>query len=116
MGVRQKRRSQRPQAAAGRLLSSTKWQVQTPEPPAPNALPRRFGVSQREKLARNVGHPVHTLLMTATPIPRTLALAQYGSLVLSSINEMPPGRRAIETCVAEDTAEGREEARRGSMG
>lgn len=60
-----------------------------------------------------MGHPVHTLLMTATPIPRTLALAQYGSLVLSSINEMPPGRRAIETHVVVDSAEGREEVSRG---
>lgn len=75
--------------------------------------PHRFGVSQREKLARNVGHPVHTLLMTATPIPRTLALAQYGSLVLSSINEMPPGRRVIETRVVFDSEVGREEVSRG---
>ena len=69
----------------------------------------KFGVAQRERLARNVGHPVHTLLMTATPIPRTLALVQYGSLVLSSINEMPPGRRPIETRVVVDDTEGREQ-------
>ncbi len=80
-----------------------------------NVPPCRFGVSQRERLARNVGHPVHTLLMTATPIPRTLALAHYGSLVLSSINEMPPGRRAIETHVVFDSADGREEVRKGGM-
>jgi hypothetical protein len=66
-------------------------------------------VRQREQLARNVAHPVHTLLMTATPIPRTLALVQYGSLVLSSINEMPPGRRPIATHVVVDNAEGREQ-------
>lgn len=71
----------------------------------------KFGVAQRERLARNVGHPVHTLLMTATPIPRTLALVQYGSLVLSSINEMPPGRRPIETRVVLDNADGREQVR-----
>lgn len=76
---------------------------------------RRFGVSQREQLSRNVGHPVHTLLMTATPIPRTLALAQYGSLVLSSINEMPPGRTPIATRVVVDDAEGREQVGRKAL-
>jgi hypothetical protein len=91
---------------------SQRNQPTQPPPPA------RFGVRQREQLARNVGHPVHTLLMTATPIPRTLALVMYGSLVLSSINEMPPGRRPIETRVVLDDAAGREQvgARGGRLG
>lgn len=46
------------------------------QPTLPCCPTTRFGVKQREQLARNVGHPVHTLLMTATPIPRTLALVQ----------------------------------------
>lgn len=63
---------------------------------------------QREKLQRSVAHPVHMLMMTATPIPRTLALVQYGSLVLSCINQMPPGRSPIDTRVVVDNLEGRE--------
>lgn len=46
--------------------------------------------------------PPHTLLMTATPIPRTLALAQYGAAVLSTIDELPPGRSPVETHVVPD--------------
>lgn len=57
----------------------------------------RFGVKQREVLVRH-GSP-HVLNMTATPIPRTLALVAYGDQDLSVINEMPPGRMPIETKV-----------------
>lgn len=56
----------------------------------------RFGVMQRAAL-RQKGFSPHVLAMTATPIPRTLALTLYGDLDLSVIGEMPPGRRAIET-------------------
>jgi ATP-dependent DNA helicase RecG len=57
----------------------------------------RFGVKQREVLVRQ-GAP-HILHMTATPIPRTLAMVAYGDHDLSVLNEMPPGRQAIETKV-----------------
>jgi ATP-dependent DNA helicase RecG len=56
----------------------------------------RFGVQQRITL-RAKGRQPHVLLMTATPIPRTLALSLYGDLDLSMIDEMPPGRQAVET-------------------
>jgi ATP-dependent DNA helicase RecG len=56
---------------------------------------QRFGTRQRETLRRK-GLP-HFLAMTATPIPRTLALALYGEMALSVIDEMPPGRRPVET-------------------
>ncbi|MFN0073215.1 MAG: ATP-dependent DNA helicase RecG [Chloroflexota bacterium] len=56
----------------------------------------RFGVQQRITL-RSKGRQPHVLLMTATPIPRTLALSLYGDLDLSMIDEMPPGRQAVET-------------------
>lgn len=68
---------------------------------------------QRERLQRSIAHPVHMLMMTATPIPRTLALVQYGSLVLSCINEMPPGRRPVDTRVVVDNDQGRQLVRRG---
>src|SRR6476661_7702868 len=59
----------------------------------------RFGVSQRLLLAAKAEHPPHLLVMTATPIPRTLTLTQYGEMDVSRIDEMPPGRTPVETKV-----------------
>ena len=59
----------------------------------------RFGVSQRLLLASKAERPPHLLVMTATPIPRTLTLTQYGEMDVSRIDEMPPGRSPIETRV-----------------
>src|SRR5438067_3860007 len=59
----------------------------------------RFGVSQRLLLASKAEHPPHLLVMTATPIPRTLTLTQYGEMDVSRVDEMPPGRSPVETRV-----------------
>lgn len=57
----------------------------------------RFGVAQRARLWQKNVHPPHILVMTATPIPRTLAMTLYGDLDVSVINELPPGRVPVKT-------------------
>lgn len=61
----------------------------------------RFGVKQRSALAEKGEHP-HMLVMTATPIPRTLALILYGDLDVSSIKQLPPGRKPVDTFAVDE--------------
>jgi ATP-dependent DNA helicase RecG len=56
-----------------------------------------FGTNQRMKLAKKEGHAPHYLSMTATPIPRTLALTIYGDLDISVLDTMPSGRKPVIT-------------------
>lgn len=66
----------------------------------------RFGVAQRAALTQKGDHP-HILVMSATPIPRTLALMIYGDLELSVLNELPPGRQKTETYVIDSSKRAR---------
>ncbi len=63
----------------------------------------RFGAMQRAKLAGKGGEGTHTLVMSATPIPRTLSLVLYGDLDVSLIDEMPPGRQSVDTFAVDES-------------
>ncbi|GHT10164.1 ATP-dependent DNA helicase RecG [Bacteroidia bacterium] len=67
----------------------------------------RFGVAQRSRLWSKNAQPPHVLVMTATPIPRTLAMTLYGDLDISVIDQLPPGRKPIRTVHYTDTQRGK---------
>ena len=67
----------------------------------------RFGVEQRSRLWEKSAVPPHILVMTATPIPRTLAMTLYGDLDVSVLDELPPGRKPVQTLHATETQRGR---------
>lgn len=71
----------------------------------------RFGVAQRARLWSKSAIPPHVLVMTATPIPRTLAMTVYGDLDVSVIDELPPGRKPVDTVMRYDSQ--RESVNRG---
>lgn len=73
----------------------------------------RFGVGQRAKLQNKNSPMPHLLSMTATPIPRTLALTAHGDMALSAIDELPPGRKPVQTFAYQDTPANRRKVRCG---
>lgn len=78
-----------------------------PSPAQQHHIPCRFGVEQRSALAMKNSPPPHMLAMTATPIPRTLALVAHGDLAHSAIDEMPSGRIPVATSVRRNNKEQR---------
>jgi ATP-dependent DNA helicase RecG len=96
-------RKEKSAAAGPRLVIGTHALLFSPETVGNPALvvideQHKFGVRQRAKLSAPQPHP-HVLVMSATPIPRTLALTLYGDLDLSLLDEMPPGRTPVRTLV-----------------
>jgi hypothetical protein len=83
-----------------KLMLGFKWLIGAcplPSCSTPDVPTARFGVKQREALVAGLGYVPHLVLMTATPIPRTLALVRHGALLHSAIRGLPPGRSPITT-------------------